>query len=101
MGRTIKWSIGIGNEEYEGTFEADDGMDDDEIEEMAKKEAFGCVYWTWWDDTDELRSCSAKCGTCKHWSRCGHDHRCACDGSDLCADLTASDCTCDAWAPKY
>ena len=47
--RKIKWIVTTGGatSEYSGEFEVDDNATDEEIEEMAKDEAFNCVDWGW------------------------------------------------------
>ena len=46
--RTIRWSISLGLITEDGEFEVEDDTTDDEIESMAKEEAFNYIDW-WWE----------------------------------------------------
>lgn len=52
MKRKIRWKIdtGVVGSEKEGEFEVDLSASYDEIEEMAKAEAFSEVSWEWWEE---------------------------------------------------
>lgn len=47
--RTIKWRISIGlvGCHKEGEFEVEENVSEDEIEQIAREEAFECIDWNW------------------------------------------------------
>jgi hypothetical protein len=47
--RKVKWKLSIGfpGATQEGEFEVVDDATDEEIEEVAKEEAFDCIDWDW------------------------------------------------------
>lgn len=46
----IKWLLetGFAGATHEGEFEIEDNATDEEIEEMAKDDAFQNINWSWW-----------------------------------------------------
>lgn len=53
--KTIKWMLetGFAGDVHSGEFEVPGDATDDEIEEMAKDEAFNVINWSWWKKEDE------------------------------------------------
>lgn len=50
--RTIKWILetGFSGVHHAGMFKVEDNTLDEEIEELAKQEAFDCIDWSWWEE---------------------------------------------------
>ena len=52
--RKIKWRLetGFAGCVHEGEFDVDDNSTDEEIEELARDEAFSCIDWGWREETE-------------------------------------------------
>lgn len=52
MNKKIRWkiSMGLAGAEKEGEFEVEPSISNDEIDGMAKEEAFNEIDWEWWEE---------------------------------------------------